>query len=211
MNNTSSYYQQNRSEILKLINIAPRRVLDIGCGKGGVASMLRQNYSALQIVGFDKFKDDSFDYSSVFECFHNVDLSGKWPEIDYESFDLVLMLDVLEHLVDPQAILEKLSKLVAKETHVIISLPNFHAYSNLYEILKTGRFQYKESGILDRTHLRFFGQEDARDLISPHFSIDVFMPHYLQPRSRLNKAATLILGDKYSAYQNIFHCSAIGA
>ena len=207
MSNTSSYYQHNRSEILKLIDIAPHRVLDIGCGKGGVASMLHKNYPSLRITGFDKFKDDSFDYSEIFDSFHNFDLSCDWPNINYSEFDYVLMLDVLEHLVDPQMVLEKLSKLLSKGTQVIISLPNFHSYSNLYEIVKTARFQYKDSGILDRTHLRFYGQEDARDLISQHFSIDAFMPHHLQPRSRLNKAASLILGTKYTAYQNVFRCS----
>jgi trans-aconitate methyltransferase len=211
MSNTSSYYQHNRSEILKLIDITPRRVLDIGCGKGGVASMLHQNYPSLRITGFDKFKDDSFEYADIFESFHNFDLSSDWPVIDYTVFDFVLMLDVLEHLIDPQSVLAKLSKLLAKGTQVIISLPNFHAYSNLYEIVKTGRFQYKDSGILDRTHLRFYGQDDARDLIRPHFSIDAFMPHHLQPRSRLNKAASVVLGTKYSAYQNVFRCSALGA
>ena len=208
MNKKSSYYQQNRAEILNLIDAVPHDVLDIGCGKGGVASMLRENYPGLRIVGFDKFKDTSFDYSSVFNGFHNIDLSGEWPKIDYAEFDLVLMLDVLEHLVEPQTVLEKLSRFLTKGTQVIISLPNFHTYSNLYEIIKSGRFQYKESGILDSTHLRFYGKEDARDLIATYFAINAFMPHYLKPRSRLNKAMSVILGDKYSAYQNVFRCSA---
>lgn len=208
MNNSTSYYQQNRSEIIPLIKVPPRRVLDIGCGKGGVASMLLDHFPALKIVGFDKYKDDSFNYKNVFESFHNVDLSDEWPKIDYSVFDLVLILDVLEHLVDPDAVLAKLALLLAQGTRVIISLPNFHAYSNLYEIARTGRFRYKDSGILDRTHLRFYGQEDARDLIKPYFEIDSFMPHYLQPRNSLNKAVGFILGEKYAAYQNIFLCSA---
>lgn len=210
MSNRSSYYQHNRSEILQLIDAAPRRVLDIGCGRGGVADILRRHYPELRIVGFDKYKDDSFDYAKIFESFYNVDLSGEWPDIDYSAFDLVLLLDVLEHLVDPEAVLANLSRLAAKGTRVIVSLPNFHAYSNLYEIVKTRRFPYKDSGILDRTHLRFYGQDDARDLISPHFAVDKFLPHHLHPRSRLNKAAAVILGEKYAAYQNIFLCTAKG-
>lgn len=208
--NSPSYYQQNRTEILTLIGAAPRSVLDIGCGKGGVASMLRLNYATAQIVGFDKYRDDSFDYNAVFESFHSLDVSGEWPQIDYSGFDLVLLLDLLEHLIDPHAVLAKLSSLLTSGTQVIISLPNFHFYSNLYEIVRTGRFQYKDSGILDRTHLRFYGQEDARNLINPHFAIKTFMPHFFQPQSQLNKAVGIILGNKYAAYQNIFLCIAPG-
>lgn len=208
--NNISYYQQDRSEILKLLDASPRRALDVGCGKGGAANMLLHRFPELRIVGFDKFKDDSFDYAKVFESFHNLDLEDRWPDIDYSSFDLVLLLDVLEHLADPQLVLAKLSRHLAKGTRVIVSLPNFHAYGNLYEIVKTGRFPYKESGILDRTHLRFYGQDDARDLLKPYFSIERFMPHHLQPRSWINRAASMILGEKYAAYQNIFLCSAEG-
>jgi SAM-dependent methyltransferase len=211
MNSPSTYYQQDRAEILDLIEAAPRRVLDIGCGKGGVAAMLQQNYPGVRIVGFDKFKDNSFDYSQRFESFHNLDLSDEWPELDYGSFDLVLLLDILEHLVEPQTVLALLARVLAKGTRVIVSLPNFHAYGNLLEIVRTGRFQYKESGILDRTHLRFYGQDDARDLVRPYFSIERYKAHHLQPRSRLNKIASVLLGERYAAYQNIFLCTAMGA
>lgn len=211
MNSPSAYYQQHRSEILELINVTPKRILDIGCAKGGVARMLRNNYHALEIVGFDKYKDESFNYTEIFESFHNFDLSDIWPNIDYSTFDVVLLLDVLEHLIDPESVLKKLSKLIPKKTQVIISLPNFSYYSNLYEIIRKGRFEYKDSGILDRTHLHFYGQADARDLIEKYFSINAYMPHHLKPRSRLNKLINITLGDKYSAYQNIFRCSALGA
>jgi 2-polyprenyl-3-methyl-5-hydroxy-6-metoxy-1,4-benzoquinol methylase len=201
-----SYYQQQRTEILGLIDTPPRKVLDIGCGKGGVASTLRHHHEGLSISGFDKYKDDAFDYSSVFDTFHNFDLTGDWPELEYGSYDLVLLLDVLEHLNEPQAILEKLSTLLAPGCRLVVSLPNFHYYSNLYEIVKSGRFQYKESGILDRTHVRFFGQQDARELISRHFEIVKFLPHQLQ-QTTASKLVNLTLGDKYSAYQNVFLCS----
>lgn len=211
MNTSNPYYQQNRSEILKLIDTLPRHVLDIGCGKGGVASMLRQNFNEVSIVGFDKYKDDTFNYNDIFKSFYNFDLSNEWPDIDYSIFDYVLILDVLEHLVDPGEVLAKLARILTKGARVIISLPNFHAYSNLYEIIKSGRFPYKESGILDRTHLRFYGKEDARDLIRAHFDINTLMHHYLPPRSQLNKTIGLIFGEQYAAYQNIFLCSAKGS
>jgi len=205
--NKPSYYQQQRAEILRIIETPPTRVLDIGCGKGGVATTLRQSYKDLSISGFDKYKDDTFDYAKMFDTFHNfdLDLDGQWPEIDYSAFDLVLLLDVLEHLVDPRVVLRKLSQLISPSAKLMISLPNFHFYSNLYEIVKSGRFQYRDSGILDRTHLRFFGQVDAREMISEYFSVEKFMPHQLHS-TITSKLVQLTLGDKYAAYQNVFMC-----
>jgi 2-polyprenyl-3-methyl-5-hydroxy-6-metoxy-1,4-benzoquinol methylase len=202
----SSYYQQHRAEILQLIQVPPLRILDIGCGKGGVAAMLRGRFNKVWISGFDKYKDEAFDYSTLFDSFHNVDLSGDWPDIDYTTFDLILLLDVLEHLTDPDVVLAKLARSVAPDARVIVSLPNFHAYGNLYQIIKTGRFKYEDSGTLDRTHLRFYGQQDARELIEAHFEVEAFLPHHLQPRSTLNRVAATLLGEKYAAYQNIFLC-----
>jgi len=210
MDKNVNYHSLPRHEILKLISAAPNRVLDIGCGKGGVAKMLRQKYPGLHVVGFDKYVDESFNYSDYFSEFHNLDLLGEWPEIDYTNFDLVLLLDILEHLTDPHVVLLKLSKVLKTGTNVIISLPNFHHYSNLVDIIKTGRFKYRESGILDHTHFRFFGREDARDLIAPYFEIKAIAPHYLQPRGWLNKFAGLTIGDTYAAYQNLFLCDVTG-
>jgi 2-polyprenyl-3-methyl-5-hydroxy-6-metoxy-1,4-benzoquinol methylase len=203
--NKPSYYQQHRSEILPLIRATPSRVLDIGCGKGGVASTLRHHFESLSITGFDKYRDDAFDYSSAFNAFHNVDLMEEWPSIDYASFDLVLLLDVLEHLTEPQTVLRKLSTLISSETQVIVSLPNFHFYSNLYEIIRSGRFQYKDSGILDRTHVRFFGFEDAREMINEHFDVVTHIPFQLH-KTTTGKLVELTLGSKYAAYQNVFLC-----
>jgi len=205
INNT--YYEQPRSEIFGLIKNNPKYILDIGCGKGGVARILTHRYPDVKVVGFDKYIDDTFDYNSAFESFHQVDLSHDLPLFDYSKFDLVLMLDVLEHLAEPEKILENLSKVLNQNVNIIISLPNFHSYSNLIEIIKTGRFKYKESGILDKTHLRFYGQRDARELIEKYFDINEFFPHHLHPRSFINKLASIVVGETYSAYQNIFLCS----
>jgi len=147
--------------------------------------LLRKHYPEIDIVGFDKYKDKSFDYTTVFNSFYEVDLSEEWPSVNYKQFDFVLLLDVLEHLVDPQDVLVNLAKLLKPDAKIIISLPNFHNYSNLVEIVMTKRFHYKESGILDKTHVRFYGEQDARELIENNFKISEFVPHHLNPRTFL--------------------------
>ncbi len=81
------------------------------------------------------------------------------------TFDLILLLDVLEHLVDPWAVLSRLTeKYLAVGGKVIVSLPNARHFSLVVPLL-FGKFDYRERGILDKTHLRFFTRNSAANLL----------------------------------------------
>ena len=80
------------------------------------------------------------------------------------GYDVVLCLDVLEHLVDPAGALAALRGL-APRGRALISLPNVAHWSLRKELLR-GRWEYTESGLLDRTHLRFYTLDTARSLLS---------------------------------------------
>jgi hypothetical protein len=67
----------------------------------------------------------------------------------------VLLLDVLEHMVNPWAELEFLAANLPADAQVIVSLPNVGHLGILMQ-LADGDFQYEPMGILDVTHLRFF-------------------------------------------------------
>jgi 2-polyprenyl-3-methyl-5-hydroxy-6-metoxy-1,4-benzoquinol methylase len=71
------------------------------------------------------------------------------------SYDVILMADVLEHLRAPEDVLQKARQLVAPNGVALVSLPNI-AYWKMRLELSRGRFEYADSGLLDRTHLRFF-------------------------------------------------------
>lgn len=93
---------------------------------------------------------------------HIVDLNGTLPEVG--AADLVLLLDVLEHLVDPERLLTRIISIVAKNATIIISLPNVAHLSVSLPLLIRGRFDYADAGILDRTHLHFFYKGSALEL-----------------------------------------------
>jgi hypothetical protein len=80
------------------------------------------------------------------------------------KFDVVLMLDVLEHLVDPVSLLRNVSCVVADGGWGIISLPNV-AHASVRLALLEGRFTYTDVGLLDRTHLRFFDRSGVDELL----------------------------------------------
>jgi len=199
------YYDHSRSEALDLLLACPQRILDIGCGRGGVTRALKQRCPEARSAGLDLFLDSDFDYASIFDEFAQVDLELDALPVDISSFDLVLLLDVMEHLRNPDALLDKLVSAATSGCYFLVSLPNFHYYSNLLTILRSGRFQYTDAGILDRTHVRFFGLDDARELLEKRLTILNVLPYnpFENIKSRM---IGYLFGNRYRAYQNIFLC-----
>ena len=70
-------------------------------------------------------------------------------------YDVVIFADVLEHLRDPLLILLQTIPLLAEQGQILVSVPNV-SYAGLIADLLQGEFTYREEGLLDRTHLRFF-------------------------------------------------------
>lgn len=202
---TDDYYSHARPEALALLKGEPRKVLDIGCGKGGVSRELQRRYPGVSCAGADYFYDKAFDYSEVFERFEQCDLERDSIRYDVAEFDLILLLDVLEHLREPEQVLGRLVGQASPGTSFLVSLPNFHYYSNLWQIARTARFRYEGAGILDATHLRFFGYADALELVGMHLDVVAFKPFNPFP-NMASKLVNATLGPRYSAYQNIFLC-----
>jgi len=82
------------------------------------------------------------------------------------SFDTILLLDILEHLVDPWAAVAKLTPLLRPRGTMIASIPNVRYYKVVLPLLLRGEWTLRDNGILDRTHLRFFVKETAIDLMT---------------------------------------------
>ena len=78
-----------------------------------------------------------------------------------ETIDVILCLDVLEHLVDPWAVVESLKKYLKPGGVIIASLPNVRNWKVIFPLVLEGEWQYAQSGILDKTHLRFFTRKTA--------------------------------------------------
>ena len=94
---------------------------------------------------------------------------GDAEKIDYaaelagEEFDVVLFADVLEHLKEPGDVLRRVRPFVAENGSVIASIPNV-AHGSVRLALLSGEFRYRDWGLLDDTHLRFFTRASIQDL-----------------------------------------------
>jgi len=138
-------------------------VLDIGGADGSVARVLRSTGCRIWTVEQDpktaKLAADWCEQVVV----------GDVEELDLEvalghTFDVILFLDVLEHLREPLVVLRKSLSLLTETGYVVISLPNI-AHAAVRAQLLGGRFAYTDVGLLDRTHLRFFDPVSVREFI----------------------------------------------
>lgn len=153
---------------LRMLKDQGRRVLDIGCHSGLMGSMIKAKLNA-EVVGLD-FDPVALDHARArLDRVHDVDLeSESWAEDllskGERDFDVALFGDVLEHTSDPEFILRETRKLLKPQGKVIVSLPNVANLRVRLSLLR-GNFEYADSGILDRTHLRFFTLESAHALL----------------------------------------------
>jgi 2-polyprenyl-3-methyl-5-hydroxy-6-metoxy-1,4-benzoquinol methylase len=129
-------------------------VLDIGAADGSVARMLRQVGCRVWGVEYDQ------EAATIAQQWCEDVVVGDLEQLDLKGalgrqFDVILFLDILEHLKDPLSVLRSALGLLSERGHVVISLPNV-AHGAIRAQLLSGHFSYTPTGLLDATHLRFF-------------------------------------------------------
>jgi len=136
------------------------RILDIGCGQGYVAEHLAE--TAAHVVGVDQYVREKSDHPKVEFRHWDID-SGQFP-VPVSDFDQIFMLDVIEHLKDPEVFMEKLRIAAAnKRPEIVLTTANI-GFAVTRFMLLLGNFNYGRKGILDRTHTRLFTFRSLREL-----------------------------------------------
>jgi 2-polyprenyl-3-methyl-5-hydroxy-6-metoxy-1,4-benzoquinol methylase len=187
------YYATARHDVLRFIATPPERMLEIGCGTGATMGVLHARRAPEQAIGIELDPHAAMEARKVFDTV----LEGEVESADFESLialgtlDLVLCLDVLEHLKDPWQVVRRVSPLLRAGGRLVISVPNIRNWKFIKRLLFAGDFHYTDSGLLDRTHLRFFVRETAAELaISGGLSLvgvhDSRVYHPLEFRNLLN-------------------------
>ena len=129
-------------------------VLDVGCGYAMTSQHLKGN----RVTGIESNPDAVKVARTRIDCVVERDLQDFDPNLG--SFDVIIFADVLEHLAWPVGVLRQYLALLKPHGTVIVSLPNVGLWSVRLQHL-AGRFDYEETGVLDRTHLRFFTRRSA--------------------------------------------------
>jgi len=141
-----------------------KRVLEVGCATGYFTKALSDR--GCQVVGIEYAAEAAAVAEKWAErvVVGDLDAGTVWHELEGEQFDAVTFGDVLEHLRDPLATLRAAARVLKPSGFVVISVPNI-AHGDVRIALLRGMFPYRETGLLDRTHIRFFTKIGLQDLI----------------------------------------------
>lgn len=141
------------------------RVLDLGCAGGYVGQFLRDKKNCF-VVGVDLFP---LDPKIKLDHFIHHDLNMGLPNINWDDFEYVLLLDVVEHLSEPEVFIKKLYGVLGEYPHVkIIASTGNIAFILNRLMLFFGQFNYGSRGILDMTHKRLFTFATFKRLFTQH-------------------------------------------
>jgi 2-polyprenyl-3-methyl-5-hydroxy-6-metoxy-1,4-benzoquinol methylase len=167
---TRTTYRQSRAEMLALLPEQYSTVLEIGCDEGDFAARLQG-----EVWGVEP---ESEPATIAAGRLHRV-LVGTFEAtraaLPIGYFDVVVCNDVIEHMADHDTFLRAIRAYIAPGGVLIGSVPNMRHYRALFELLVLRDWDYRDSGVLDRTHLRWFTARSLRrSLTRAGFAIERF-------------------------------------
>lgn len=151
----------SRCKIFKLIPTGSK-VLEVGCGSGVIANLL-SIWKKCRVYCVDK--EAKMSDIAKNKCVEILTLDIETTELPYENeyFDVIILGNVLEHMKEPTRVLTSLKKYLSDNGVLIYSVPNIVNWHSRMTIF-FGKFEYADSGIFDKTHLRFYNLNSAKKL-----------------------------------------------
>jgi 2-polyprenyl-3-methyl-5-hydroxy-6-metoxy-1,4-benzoquinol methylase len=150
------YYACPRKEMLKYVPEASRTVLDVGCGEGLFGHALQQQVAGREVWGIEIDPIAAGEAEGQIDKVLVGDVETVLSRLPEGHFDCVVFNDVLEHLVDPESVLRKITRYMTPNGIVVCSIPNVRYFPVLFRLILRKEWRYVDNGVLDRTHLRFF-------------------------------------------------------
>ncbi len=163
LNKPEHYYGSIRPEMQSFIPLTVKSLLDVGCSSGGFGGALRKNRD-IHVTGVELNPDAAKQaVDQLDRVFH--DNAEYFPYAEYAGeFDCITFNDILEHLVDPWAVLRAAKEALSPDGIIIASLPNIRHFEVIKDLVLRGKWTYVPEGILDKTHLRFFTRSSGVSL-----------------------------------------------
>ena len=160
----TNYYEGCNQWLLRAVPAESERILEVGCGAGRLGSALKELRPGRVVFGVERESGPASEAGRRLDGVFCIDVEREAPPLPPASLDCILYGDVLEHLRDPGAVLERDRGLLRPDGVVVCSIPNLQHHSVVSQLLR-GDFQYQDRGLLDETHLRFFTFATALKLL----------------------------------------------
>ena len=112
--NSGAYHNNPRSELLHLIPSSTRSLLDVGCGAGATAALIKSKCPQARLVGIESNFEAATAAKQVMNHLIFTDLNDLQLEQIPQAFDVILCADILEHLSDPGRVLKILRQKISR-------------------------------------------------------------------------------------------------
>jgi 2-polyprenyl-3-methyl-5-hydroxy-6-metoxy-1,4-benzoquinol methylase len=161
------YPDRPRNNALPLVTQQGGTLLDVGGGRGATAAKIKELGLVVRAGVIDVIRPPE---ENRVDFFYSGDLEGAdlLQQVAHEQgpFSTILCLDVLEHLVDPWAVVRRLHDMLEPNGIIVASLPNIRNFEVLLPLVFQNKWELQDAGILDRTHLRFFVRDTAVSMMT---------------------------------------------
>ena len=197
LNEEHQYFEEVNPGLIRRVGTG-LKILDVGCSYGALGEAMTKKGNVVFGLDISRAAIEKARTRVHFAAVADITRTGSLPpEIAKERFDLVVMGDIVEHVYDPLNVLVSARKLMKDDGRLLLSVPNVANWLNRLQLL-LGRWEYAVSGVMDRTHLRFFTLRSVRRLVraagyevvgvsaTPYFSRAIAVPirNLLFPGSR---------------------------
>lgn len=150
------YSNEGNEPLTSLLNVDCVRLLDVGCGAGDNAALLKALYPGCTIYGITHSRAEQEIAERNMDVCWVFDIEAEFPSYaKSEAFDALIFSHVLEHLREPEVVLERFTELLNPGGIVLIAVPNILSWRQRIKFF-FGHFKYESVGVMDDTHLRFF-------------------------------------------------------
>jgi 2-polyprenyl-3-methyl-5-hydroxy-6-metoxy-1,4-benzoquinol methylase len=190
-------YTSARPDISVLVPEGTNSVLDVGCSTGDLGASLK-NMGLPRVCGVERDPEMGAQAAGVLDkvVVGDAGVLDLATAFEGEKFDCLIFADVLEHIEDPWSVLERARAILATGGCVVLSIPNIQHFSTWVRVFLLGYWPYRDRGIHDRTHLRFFTLRNVRELCAgAGFRIDRLSRQYriIERPHRLNRVARFLV------------------
>jgi len=149
------YYQATRDKMLKYIPCDVKKTLEIGCGYGYFSKLIKDTFNA------ESWAIEINEKAAQIACesLDNVirgDANKSIGQLPDNYFDCVILNDVMGCIADPFSLLENIKRKLTGKGAIVASIPNVRYWRTLRALVFRGQWDYREFGILDTAHVRFY-------------------------------------------------------
>lgn len=174
MSTTSNNYlltSESRFYLIKnKLRNNPKFLVDLGFGSGKTLLDIQKEFPKIKLAGLDIRPTPLKGIITKKVNFNKFSIKNNHNTKLFRKADTILLMDVIEHIHEPEVFLNKLNSALMNNTKIIISVPNFCSVRMLLAYLR-GRIEKKEFGYFDKTHIHWFGPKDIPEMTKNYFKL----------------------------------------